>query len=91
MFYGVDQIDGIQFKIKIKLSREVYCLMAKNNHTKLLLEMNAKDYLGFHQRELLGNPCNIFKYLMIENNKLRFRNVNEIRRPQSLRSYLSSY
>lgn len=53
--------------------------------------MDAKDYLGFHQKDLQGNPCNIFKYLMIENNKLRFRNVNEIKRPQSLRSYLSSY
>ena len=39
MFYGVDFIDGVQFKIKVKVEAGRYYLMAKNAHAKLMLEM----------------------------------------------------
>ena len=35
--------------------------------------MNAQDYLTLHHRELQGNPCNIFKYLEIAGDRIRFR------------------
>lgn len=39
--------------------------------------MKAEDYLRLHHKELLGNPCNIFQYLEIVGNKIRFRTTNK--------------
>lgn len=35
--------------------------------------MTQKDYMRLHNSELKGNPCNIFKYLEIMGNNVRFR------------------
>jgi hypothetical protein len=45
MFYGVDFIDGVQFKIKVKIEAGRYYLMAKNAHAKLMLEMPVEEYV----------------------------------------------
>lgn len=61
-------ICGVQFKIKVKLGREKYCLMAKNHFTKMMIEMPASEYLSLNHKLFKGNPTTIFKYLVIENN-----------------------
>jgi hypothetical protein len=85
----VDYIDGIQFKIKIKLGRDIYCLLAKNAHTKLMLELSAKEYMRLQEKYLNSNPCNILKYLSIENNLIKLKLANQREDFKSLRSYLS--
>lgn len=37
LFYGVESIDGVEFKIKLKLSKTHYYLFAKNHHTKVMM------------------------------------------------------
>jgi hypothetical protein len=90
MFYGVDFIDGVQFKIQVKLGVEKYYLMAKNAHAKLMLEMPAQEYLKLHRSLLKGNPCGIFHYLTIDNNQLRLK-IGQKKPSKSVKSYLNYY
>lgn len=48
LFYGIEFIDGIEFKIKLKLSKTHYYLFAKNNHTKVMVEIAYADYMKMH-------------------------------------------
>jgi hypothetical protein len=73
LFNGNSEIDGVQLRVKVTLDRQHYCLRAKNNQLQISLQMSAQDYLALHHRELQGNPCNIFKYLEIVGDKIRFR------------------
>ena len=70
LFYGIDFIDSMEFKIKIKLTKTHYYLFAKNNHTKLMIEMSYADYMKLHLGELRGNPCCLFKYLQIKGERI---------------------
>ena len=70
---GHNYIDGIQFKIKIVIVNETYCLIGKNEHTDIILQMDEKEYWKLHNGELKENPCNIFQYLTIEKGKIDFR------------------
>jgi hypothetical protein len=74
----------VQLRVKITLDKQRYQLRAKNNVLQISLQMNAQDYLALHHRELQGNPCNIFKYLEIAGDKIRFRTQkkNILRRGQ---------
>ena len=60
----------MEFKIKIKLTKTNYYLFAKNNHTKLMIEMSYADYMKLHLGELRGNPCCLFKYLQIKGERV---------------------
>lgn len=59
----------------MKLDREKYCLMAKNNHAKLLMEMPAKEYIDLNSNLFHDNPCAIFKHLAIEGNRLKLKKI----------------
>lgn len=63
----------MQLRVKVTIDKQHYQLRAKNNVLQISLQMNAQDYLALHHRELQGNPCNIFKYLEIAGEKIRFR------------------
>ncbi len=82
LFYGVDFIDGVQFKIKVKLGREKYCLMAKNNFAKMMIEMPAREYGALDGNLFRGNPCAIFKHLSIEGNRLKLKKIYNRGNPQ---------
>lgn len=55
--------------------------------------MSYTDYMRMHLGELKGNPCNIFRYLSIENNKikLKLKSSPQKKAPNSLKSYLGYY
>ena len=59
----------------------------------MMLEMSYTDYMRMHLGELKGNPCNIFRYLSIENNKikLKLKSSPQKKAPNSLKSYLGYY
>ena len=65
LFYGIDVIDSIEFKIKIKLTKTNYYLFGKNSSTKVMMEMSYSDYMKAHLGELRGNPCNIFRLCLL--------------------------
>jgi hypothetical protein len=88
----VDSINEVQYKIKVKIGREKYCLMAKNNFTKLLMEMPVREYLSLNNTVFHGNPCAIFKYLVIDSkNRLKLRNIHNKDYSQDMKSYISHY
>jgi hypothetical protein len=91
LFYGIDYIDSIEFKIKIKLTKTTYYLFGKNSSTKVMMEMSYGDYMKVHLGELRGNPCNIFRLLQIRGDRLDviFRSFAN-RGPPSLRSYVGN-
>lgn len=91
LFYGVDYIQGIQFKIKIKLSKQKYTLLAKNSQTKLMLEMDTPDYMRLHLSLFSSNPCKIFSYLIIQDNKLKLSQDVGKKQSKSLKSYIGYY
>ena len=91
LFYGVDFIDGVQFKIKVKLGREKYCLMAKNNFTKMMIEMPTREYMTLNGNLFHGNPCAIFKHLTIEGNRLKLKKIYSRGSSQEVKSYLGYY
>ena len=70
LFYGIETIDSVEFKIKVKLTKTNYFLFAKNNHSKAMVEMSYNDYMKLHLGELRGNPCNIFRYLKLKGDRL---------------------
>lgn len=90
MFYGVDFIDGVQFKIRVKIDEQRYCLMGKNAHAKVLVEMAAQEYLQLHRGLFKSNPCGIFNYLTLNNNRLELR-IGNRKLPKSLQTYLNYY
>lgn len=90
MFYGVDFIDGVQFKIKVKMDGNRYCLMGKNAHAKVLVEMAVQDYMQLHRGLFKSNPCAIFNYLTLNNNQIEFR-IGGRKPPKSLQTYLNYY
>jgi hypothetical protein len=90
MFYGVDFIDGVQFKIKVKMNGERYCMMGKNAHAKVLVEMGAQEYMQLHRGLFKNNPCAIFNYLTLNNNRLELR-MGTRKPPKSLQTYLNYY
>ena len=49
--------------------------------------MNKEDYTQLHEGKLRGNPCNIFQYLHLENDRVVMEKMDG-RKTQSLRSYL---
>lgn len=57
------------------------------------MEMSYADYMRLHVGELRGNPCNIFRYLIITGNKiqLKFRNKSGHNLVPSLKSYVGHY
>lgn len=73
LFYGIDRIDGIEFKIKIFVANSTYYLIGKNHEVRLLLEMEEEEYMRLHRNELKGNPCAIFQFLEIVDNQVRFK------------------
>lgn len=58
-----------------------------------MVEMSYADYMKLHLGELRGNPCNIFRYLMINGNKihLKLRNNSGNSLTPSLKSYVGYY
>jgi hypothetical protein len=90
MFYGVDFIDGVQFKIKIKIEAGKYYLMAKNAHAKLMLEMGAQEYMKLHQSLFKGNPCGIFNHLKINDNQL-ILGIGHKKSSKLFKTYLNYY
>jgi hypothetical protein len=89
----VDYIDNVEFKVKIKLSRTTYFLFAKNNHTKIMIEMSYQEYMKLNLSELKGNPCNIFPLLKMENNKVKFKLKGGLDKKKfyTFKSFLSYY
>ena len=87
----MDLLDGVQFKIKVKLGREKYCLMAKNNFAKLMIEMPAKEYASLNNNVFHSNPCAIFKHLAIEGNRLKLKKIYGRGNSQEVKSYLGYY
>lgn len=79
----------MEYKIKIKLSKTQYHLFAKNHYTKVMLEMSYGDYMKLHLGDLRGNPCHIFKYMEVRNDRvvLVTRGTNG-RCPPSFKSYV---
>jgi hypothetical protein len=75
LFNGNSVIDGVQLRVKVTLDSQHYRLRAQNSTLQISLQMNSQDYLALHHRELQGNPCNIFKYLEIVGDKIRFRTI----------------
>lgn len=41
-------IDGLHLKIKLTLSKQAYCLMAKNGDVTIELEMDYDEYMRIH-------------------------------------------
>lgn len=89
LFYGMDYIDNVRFKIKIMLG-EIYCLMAKNTNTKLRVEMSRKEYLGLSARLLNNNPCNVFRYMSIGTDQILLRGAG-LKEIRTMKSYLAHY
>lgn len=82
-------IDGVRFKVKIVLG-EIYCLMAKNTHTKLRVEMARKEYLALSSRLLNHNPCNVLRYMSLGSDHILLRGAG-LREMRTLKSYLAHY
>jgi hypothetical protein len=91
LFYGVDFIDSVEFKIKIKLTKTHYYLFAKNTHAKVMVEMGVADYTRLQQTHLRGNPCHIFKMLILNGNHIGLvaKAGSGLKTPPSFKSYLS--
>lgn len=85
----MDYIDGVRFKIKIVLG-EIYCLMAKNTHTKLRVEMSRKEYLALSSRLLSNNPCNVLRHISLGSDQILLRGAG-LREMRTLKSYLAHY
>ena len=90
LFYGVDYIEGNQFKIKIKLKDGKYYLYAKNSAAKVIFEMREKDYMRLHNSVFQGNPCKIFQHLTIHHNALRLKTIERMP-SQSIKSHIDYY
>jgi hypothetical protein len=73
LFLGQAWIDGIEVKAKVSLGKEGYLLLAHNGKLSIELEMEHGEYMRIHHSLLSGNPCNIFRFLEIEGESVRFR------------------
>lgn len=64
--------------------------MGKNAHAKVLVEMSTQEYMQLHRGLFKNNPCGIFNYLTINNNRLELR-IGNRKPPKSLQTYLNYY